>query len=164
MNDQVKNSSLPLLGLGYYWQDLACGQIFRTSRRTLTEADLVNFVSVTGMLEGFFIDITASEGGIGGRPVPGALTYTIIEGFILQSMARGTGIALLSCSQEMLAPVRVNDTIYGVVEITGLRPTSRSNRGIVDSLITVFNHKDEEVLRYTAKRMFAGRPQSLVGL
>lgn len=161
MNAQ-DNKSIPLLGLGYYWQDLTCGQTFRTSRRTLTEADLVNFVSVTGMLEGFFIDITAAGEGIGGRPVPGALTYTIIEGFIIQSMARGTGIAFLSCSQEMLAPVRVNDTIYGIVEVTGVRATSRSNRGIVDSLIRVFNQRDEEVLRYSVKRMFAGRPESLV--
>ena len=31
-----------------------------------------------------------------GRPVPGALTYTFIEGFILQSMIQGTGLAMLA--------------------------------------------------------------------
>jgi len=49
------------------------GTKFRTFRRTLTETDLVNFISVTGMLEAIFVD--AEHGGVmGGRPVPAALT------------------------------------------------------------------------------------------
>ena len=39
------------LGQGFYWQDIEQGQVFETFRRTVTETDLVNFISVTGMLE-----------------------------------------------------------------------------------------------------------------
>jgi 3-hydroxybutyryl-CoA dehydratase len=150
--------SVVLLGRGFYWQELSPGQRFATFGRTLHEADLINFVSVTGMLEGLFIDASAAADGIGGRPVPAALTYTLVEGFILQSMIRGTGIALLGCTQEVVAPVRVGDTIHGLIEVTSVKPTSRANRAVVDSAITVFNQRNEEVLRYTACRMIAGRP------
>jgi len=39
-----------------------------------------------------------------------------------------------------------------------VRPTSKGNRAIVDSSIEVFNQREEPVLRYTARRMLAGRP------
>ena len=42
--------NLPQLGRGFVWQDLTVGQRMRTFRRTITETDLVNFISVTGML------------------------------------------------------------------------------------------------------------------
>lgn len=72
--------ALPVLGQGYYWQDLRVGQRFRTFRRTVTETDLVNFISATGMLEAIFIDANYEHGAITGRPVPGALTYALMKG------------------------------------------------------------------------------------
>ncbi len=65
----------PTLGLGYYWQDLNAGQRFQTFRRTITETDLVNFISTTGMLETIFIDTTYASGAIKGRPVPARLLW-----------------------------------------------------------------------------------------
>jgi acyl dehydratase len=146
------------LGQGSYWQDLRIGQTFQTYTRTVTEADLVGFATLTGMVDSTFLDATIA-GPMGRRPVPGALTYSIIEGFIVQSLIRGTGVAMLACAQEALAPVHVGDTIHAVIELTGLRPTSSANRAIVDSLITVFNQQAAPVLRYTSRRMIAGRPE-----
>jgi 3-hydroxybutyryl-CoA dehydratase len=150
----------PLLGHGFFWQDLEVGQKFQTFNRTVTETDLVNFISCTGMLEIIFIDADGAASAIGGRPVPAALTYSLIEGFILQTMIQGTGLAMLECAQKVLAPVRVDDTIHAVVEVAGVKPTSKGNRAIVDSSIEVFNQHGQPVLSYTARRMLAGRPQS----
>jgi 3-hydroxybutyryl-CoA dehydratase len=150
----------PLLGHGFFWQDLEVGQKFQTFNRTVTETDLVNFISCTGMLEIIFIDAEGAASAIGGRPVPAALTYSLIEGFILQTMIQGTGMAMLECAQKVLAPVRVDDTIHAVVEVAGVKPTSKGNRAIVDSSIEVFNQHGQPVLSYTARRMLAGRPQS----
>jgi acyl dehydratase len=150
-------STAQQLGQGFHWQDLQVGQMFRTYRRTVTETDLVNFISVTGMLEMIFIDAKGAADGIGGRPVPAALTYGLIEGFILQTMIQGTGMAMLELTQKILAPVLVNDTIHGVVTVTGIRPTSKGNRAVVDSSIDVYNQRDEVVMTYTARRMLAGR-------
>jgi 3-hydroxybutyryl-CoA dehydratase len=151
------NTDIQQLGQGFYWQDLKVGQRLRTHRRTLTEADLVSFIGVTGMLEAIFIDATPQHGGIAGRPVPAMLTTAIIEGFLFQSMIQGTGLALLESTTKVIAPVRIGDTIYGVVEVAGIRPTSKGNRAIVDSTIQVFNQRDEAVLTYSARRLLAGR-------
>lgn len=151
------SDKLPRLGQGMFWQDLQPGQQWRTFRRTITESDLVNFINTTGMLEAIFIEDGYAGGAIRGRPVPGALTYTFIEGFILQSMIQGTGLAMLELHQKILAPVLVGDSIEAVVEVTDVRPTSKGNRAVVTSLITVFNQRGEAVMEYTAVRLLAGR-------
>lgn len=154
----MSTNDLPRLGQGFYWQDIAVGNKFQTFRRTITEADLVNFISVTGMLEAIFIDAHYEGAAMAGRPVPAALTYSMIEGMLLQTMIQGTGLAMLELTQKIHAPVRVNDTVYATVEVTGLRPTSKSGRAVVDSLIEVFNQDGVNVLTYTARRLLAGRP------
>ena len=152
------NKALPVLGQGFFWQDLQAGQRFQTLRRTITETDLVNFISVTGMLEAIFIDANYPHGAMKGRPVPAALTYSIIEGFILQTMIQNTGLAMLEMSQKVHGPVQVNDTIYATVEVTNVRPTSKNGRAVVTSNIEVLNQRDEKILTYTATRLLAGRP------
>lgn len=148
------------LGQGFYWQDLTPGQRFKTFRRTVTEADLIGFIGVTGMVEVMFIDAEPLAGGIGGRPVPAALTYTLIEGFLLQSMIQGTGLAMLELTQKIHAPVRVGDTINAIVEVDGIRPTSKGGRAVVDSTVTVFNQNADLVMTYTARRLLAGRGEA----
>ncbi|HUG57187.1 MAG TPA: MaoC/PaaZ C-terminal domain-containing protein [Candidimonas sp.] len=152
------NNNLPTLGRGYYWQELSVGQRFKTFRRTITETDVINFVSVTGMLETIFIDATYEHGAMKGRPVPGALTYGLIEGLIMQGMVQGTGLALLEVNKKMLAPVVIGDTVWAEIEVTALRPTSKHNRAIVTSRIDVKNQDGKDVITYTATRMLAGRP------
>lgn len=150
---------LQRLAQGFFWQDLQPGMRFETFRRTVTEADLVNFISVTGMVEAIFIDATFDAGAISGRPVPGALTYTLIEGFILQSMIQGTGLAMLELHQTIHAPVLVGDTISAQIEVREIRPTSKGGRAVVSSEIEVRNQRGEKVMTYVAKRLLAGRPQ-----
>lgn len=152
------NQAIPLLGQGFYWQDLVVGQRFRTYRRTVTESDLVSFIGTTGMLEAIFLQADYPDGAISGRPVPGALTYALIEGFLLQSMIQGTGLAMLELHKKILGPVVVGDTIRAEVEVTEVRPTSKHNRAIVTSRIDVFNQRDQMVMTYVATRMLAGRP------
>ena len=151
-----QDRALPRLGQGFVWQDLVVGQRMRTFRRSITETDLVNFIGVTGMLEAIFIEDGYEGSAIAGRPVPAALTYTLIEGFILQTMIQGTGLAMLELVQKIHAPVRVGDRIEAVVEVTGIRPTSKGGRAIVDSRIEVFNQHGACVMTYDARRLLAG--------
>ncbi|WP_395024456.1 MaoC family dehydratase [Comamonas odontotermitis] len=147
----------PRMGQGFVWQDLRVGQQLRTFRRTVTETDLVNFINTTGMLEAIFIEDGYDGGAIQGRPVPGALTYTLIEGFILQSMIQGTGLAMLELHQKILAPVVVGDTVEALVEVTDIKPTSKGGRAVVTSRIEVYNQRQQQVMVYTAVRLLAGR-------
>ena len=147
------------LGLGMTWEQLSPGQKFRTLNRTVTEADLMMFVGVTGMVEVIFTDATfgAERGAIQGRFVPAALTYSLIEGLLCQSMIQGTGLALLELKKQVLKPVRIGDTVHAEVEVTSVRPTSKGNRGIVASKIDIKNQHGEVVISYEATRMLAGR-------
>ena len=151
------------LGLGYFWQELAVGQRFETFSRTVTESDLVGFINATGMLEAIFIDAEHVGGAIAGRPVPAVLTYALIEGFLLQSMVQGTGLAMLELHKKIHRPVLVGDTIHASVEITALRETSKGGRAVVTSQVDVFNQHNEGVLTYTVTRLLAGRPEPTPG-
>ena len=157
------DAQLPQLGRGFVWQDLQVGQRFRTFRRTVTETDLVNFIGVTGMLEAIFIEDGYEGAAMPGRPVPAVLTYALIEGFLLQSMIQGTGLAMLELEQKILAPVQVGDTIGATVEVTGIRPTSRRGRAVVDSQIDVYNQHGTKVMSYRARRLLAGRKDAVGG-
>jgi len=150
--------TLPVMGRGPYWQELQLGMVGRTLRRTVTESDLVNFIGATGMLEAIFIDANYPGAAIPGRLVPAALTQCLIEGLLFQSVIQGVGLALLEVHLKAHAPVRVNDGIWGTLDIQDIKPTSKSNRAVVTSEVKVFNQHEELVLSYTVKRMTAGRP------
>ena len=150
------------LGIGLYWDDLTTGERFKTLNRTITEPDIVNFIGVTGMVETLFTDLTFGDHGAGagnGRVAPGALVYAMTEGLLVQSTMQTTGLALLEVEKKILAPVFAGDTIHAEVEVFGIRPTSKGNRGIVTTMNNVLNQQDKKVLTYKAVRMMAGRPQ-----
>ena len=150
-------ATLPVMGKGPTWEDLSPGMVGRTLRRTVTEADLVNFIGATGMVEAIFIDADYPGKAIPGRLVPAALTQCLIEGLLFQSVIQGVGLALLEVHLKALAPVRVGDSIWATLEITEIRPTSKNNRAVVASEVKVYNQAEEPVLVYTVKRMVAGR-------
>lgn len=147
------------LGIGLYWDDLEIGEKFKTLNRTITEPDIVNFIGVTGMVETLFTDLSFSgHGGVEGRVVPAACTYTIVEGLLCQSTMQTTGLALLEIEKKVLKPVFAGDTVHAEVEVTGIRPTSEGNRGIVTTMNNVINQHGDTVITYRAVRMMAGRP------
>ena len=150
------------VGIGFYWNDLKVGEQFRTLNRTITEADIVQFIGVTGMVETLFTDLSFTEdhGVMKGRVAPAALSYTIIEGLLCQATMQTTGLALLEVHKKVLAPVLAGDTIHAEVEVTAVRPTSKGNRGIVTTINKIVNQKRTTVIEYTAVRMMAGRPET----
>lgn len=151
------HQDVPQSGRGPYWQDLHIGTKIKTFRRTVTETDLINFISCTGMLENTFID-TTHRGAMTGRVVPAALTFGFIEGLLFQTLIQGVGLALLEIAIHPKAPVCVGDTIWAIVETTHVRPTSKNNRAVVTSQVTVLNQVDDTVLIYEVTRLQAGDP------
>lgn len=145
------------MGAPLYWQDMTPGLAQVTGRRTITETDLVNFISVTGQLEEIFIDVEHT-GPMGGRPVPAALSYSLIEGFQMQTLIQGTGMAMLEMAMKIKAPVHVGDTIYGIITVKQARETSKGGRGVVSFNVSVRGKNDAEVINYDVTRLIAGRP------
>jgi len=151
-------TEFPLLSQGKTWQQMPAGLAFRTSARTITEADLVNFIGMSLYTEPLFLEAShAAEGGYAGRLVPGAMTFAIAEGLVLQTnVLHGTGLAFMHTDMKVARPVYVGDTIHVTVEITGSRASRRPGRGIVTSRNAVVNGHGDEVLVYNPVRMIRG--------
>jgi acyl dehydratase len=151
-------SDVPPLIRGSTYEEMVVGDKFRTAHRTVTETDLVNFVTQFGFNEPLFWDARhAASAGYQGRLCPGALTYCIAEGLVIQThVLHGTGLAFMGMQLDVKKPVVVGDTIYAVVEVTESRPASHGARGVVTTKVTVYNQRDEEVLEYTPVRLIRG--------
>ena len=147
------------VGLGFYWNDLEVGRRFKTVGRTVTEADITNFVNCTGMVEVMFtnLEFLRARSSIKGRVAPAALVYGFAEGLLIQSALQETGLAFLNMQLDVKQPVLAGDTIHVECEITEVRATSKGNRGLVRRLCKVVNQKREVVLTYTPLRLLAGR-------
>jgi len=136
----------PIIGRGFTFADLRVGFRFRTHRRTIREADLVAFMTLTGLTEEIF---TVKEKK---QLVPGALVYSYAEGLLLPSM-QDTGVAFLNATVDVKAPTYVDDTIHVDCEVIEHRLTSKGDRGLVRFSNLVKNQGGEVVLAYNPLRM-----------
>lgn len=145
---------------GSTWQDMNVGDRLQTSRRTITETDLVGFITMSGLFEPLFMDASHAEdaGLYGGRLVPGALTLVFAEGLVIQTgVIHGTGLAFLGMELRVLRPVLVGDTIEVAVEVTAVRPAKNGGRGVVTTRNDVANQHGHIVMTYHPVRLLAGR-------
>ena len=147
------------LGQGKHWDELKVGDRFKSWGRTITDADIVNFINATGMLEVLFTDaeFRAKSSAIPGRVAPAALIYSVAEGMLFVTLIQGTGLAFLNAEINVKGPVVAGDTIHVEVEVTDVRPTSKNDgRGLVRTRNEVINQRGEVVLVYTPLRLVKG--------
>jgi acyl dehydratase len=141
---------------GLYFEDLLPEEIHYTSRRTITETDLVGFTTLCGFFEPLFMDqaYVETETHFKKRIAPGALTFSMAEGLtILSGILHRTGMAFLGVGMEVLKPVFMGDTITVEIEVIEKRETSKADRGIVTFLHRVINQENVLVMEYKVKRM-----------
>ena len=141
---------------GVYFEDFSPGRIYPTHRRTITEADLVNFMTLCGFYESLFMDreYVETETAFARPIVPGALTLSYAEGLsILSGILHHTGMAFLGMELTVFKPVFVGDTIGVEIEVIEKRETQKPDRGIVTFSHRVINQKGERVLENKVKRM-----------
>lgn len=149
---------------GLHFEDLEVGSTRTSLGRTVTETDVVNFVALTNMYEPLFADIEyiTNDSLFKRRIAPGALTYGLAEGLILQmGVLHGTGLAFLGAEFSTPAPVFVGDTLHVIQEVVDKRETSKPDRGVVTFRETVRNQRGEDVLIRTIKRLVLRSPASI---
>ena len=144
---------------GRTWEEMTPGSVFRTARRTVTEADLIAFITWGGFNEPLFYDAAhAAAGGYRGRLIPGAMIYCMAEGLILQTnVLNGTGLAFMHMELTVHRPVFVGDTLHALVRTDESRASSKPGRGVVTATVSVRNQRDEEVLVFSPVRLIRGR-------
>ncbi|GAB6904514.1 conserved hypothetical protein [Desulfosarcina cetonica] len=138
-----------------YFDDFQPGQTYTTARRTIAEADHVNFTTSFGFFEPLFMDrdfvktSTPYEKPI----VPGTLTFSVAEGLTILSGLLHSGMAFLGVELDVLKPVFIGDTLTVSIEVLETRETKKTDRGIVTFRHRVLNQADVEVMVYAVKRM-----------
>jgi acyl dehydratase len=156
----VEIDGYEVLGLGLHFEDLPVGRKFRTIGRTLTEADLVAFIGVTGMTEVLFTnrEFLERESDIRARVVAAAMVYAFAEGLLVQAVMQHTGFAFLNMELDVKAPTVVGDTIHVECEVVeSRRSASRADRGLVRTFNRVRKEDGAIVLSYNPLRLVKAR-------
>lgn len=144
-----------------WWEDYDTDWTLQTARRTVTEFDILSFVTLVGLNEALFMDAeyVATDTPFGRRIAPGALVFSYAEGLVIQTgHLHGSAIAFLGAEMKMRGAVYLGDTIEVNVSLADRRETSKPDRGLVTTRNRVTNQSGQTVLEYLATRMLRRRP------
>jgi acyl dehydratase len=149
-------SPLEIVGLGFHFEDLPVGRRFRTVGRTITDADIVNYVNCTGLTEVIFTDAEFRErdSAIAGRFAPAMLAHAFAEGLLVQATMQHTALAFLHVELDVKKPVFAGDTIHVEVEVIEARVSrSRPDRGLVRTRNDIVKQDGTTAITYTPLRL-----------
>jgi len=131
-----------------FFEEFELNRTYTSKGRTVTEADVVIFSTLTGANNSLFLNEDyAKKTRFGGRIVPGYLTASIATGLIYQlpnSPFENGFIALLSSSFRALKSVKIGDTIY--CKTTVKSKEEKKESGVVTLESVVENQLGERVL------------------
>ncbi len=132
--------------IGRYLEDFKENETFITSRRTLREADLLNFCNLCWFNSSMFFDeIYAQKEMPYKSPVfPGPFIIPIAIGLFLKlGLYEKTIISLLGIqNMKFKKPLRSGDTVEAEVKILNKRDSKKFNdRGIMNLSFTVYKVK-----------------------
>lgn len=147
---------------GQYFDQFAVGDRFQTARRTVTQADIVNFAGVSGDFNAPHMDHEFCRTQPYGEPIAhGPLVFAISTGLLCQSgLNDGTLVAMLGIDQWRIhAPVKAGDTLHLVMEVIETRPTSQGDRGVVGFRREIVNQRGVAVHTMEVQCLYLRDPE-----
>lgn len=143
------------------FDDLQIGESLLTSRRTITEADIVNFANLSGDHFYAHVDkIGAAESFFGERVAHGYFVVSAAAGLFVDP---GVGPVIANYGMENLRfiePVKIGDTIQ--VRLTCKRKTAKPQKtpedkpvGVVEWAVEVINQDNQSVAIYSILTLVA---------
>ncbi|MEW6114591.1 MAG: MaoC/PaaZ C-terminal domain-containing protein, partial [Thermodesulfobacteriota bacterium] len=116
-----------------FFEDFYVGQEFVTKGRTVTEADIVNFASLSWDTNALHTDVEfAKKSPFGERIAHGMLGIVIHAGLSqMLGITDGTLLAFLGMTWKFHHPIKIGDTVHVLQRVTELRETSKPDRGIM---------------------------------
>ena len=146
---------------GQYFDEFAVGDRFQTARRTITQADIVNFAGVSGDFNAPHMDHEFCRTQPYGEPIAhGPLVFAVSTGLLCQSgLNDGTLVAMLGIDKWRIhAPVKVGDTLHLTMEVIETRLTSQGNRGVVGFRREIVNQRGVAVHTMEVQCMYLRDP------
>ncbi len=144
---------------GLFFEDFEVGQEFATTRRTITDSDIINFACLTGDFNPIHIDdVTAAEGPFKKRIAHGMLGVAIMNGQMNQlGIFEGTTIAKAEDTNRYKAPIFIGDTVSTVIKIVEVKPSSKGGKGTVFADTYLINQRGEVVTQSSNVILIKGR-------
>ena len=139
-----------MLGEELYFDDIEVGTVFTSPRRTITEADVVNFAGLSGDYNPLHTDeIAAQKTPFGQRVAHGLLGLTIASGLFtrtaLSQRMQKSGIALLGLNWRFEKPIFIGDTIHLQIEVKDKKVSSKPTQGVITFIRKVVNQNGDIV-------------------
>lgn len=134
---------------GRYFQEFEVGQEIQGPGRTVTEADIVNFASVTGDWNQLHTDAEyAKTQMFGERVAHGLLGLSIGVGQLVSlGVIEGTIIAFMGLEWKFRAPVKIGDTIHALAQVKQKKEMKAAGGGIIILDMKILNQRDEVTQR-----------------
>ena len=133
---------------GRTFDEFAVDEEIFSGTRTVTEADVVNFARLSGDFQPEHMNEEyARKGPMGARIAHGLLVLSMATGLLNQTGAfEGTSIAILEMKTRFAKAVKFGDTIRAIQKILGKKETSKPDRGVLTTRITVLNQDNQTIL------------------
>lgn len=144
-----------------YFEEYEQGEVLLSRGRTITEADVVNFASLSGDWNEIHVNEEYSRQGFFGRRIAhGALIFSIAIGFTTRfdSSKQPDLIAFYGVDRlRFVKPVFLGDTIRLKQTIQSLEPRDEKS-GIVNLMLETLNQNEAVTLSCMAKFLVRRRP------
>lgn len=109
-----------------YFDELSVGDSWLSRRRTITEADVVNFAGLSGDYDPLHVDHEFARGTPFGRPVAhGLLGLSLCAGLSSTAPAMQTKAFLSIGKWQFLRPLFIGDTVHVKTEVADLSSKNR---------------------------------------
>ena len=136
----IKNEAL-------YFNDVAVGDVWDSSARTVTETDVVNFAALTGDYNPLHVDHEFARGTPFGRPIAHGLLGLSYSAGLGSHMPHMRTVAFVQLREwKFVKPIFIGDSIRTRVTIKEKREHKKPDHGLVVELFEVFNQRQETVL------------------
>lgn len=145
---------------GLYFEEFHPGDVATTQGRTITEADVVNFASLSGDWNTIHVDAEFARGTMfGERIAHGMLGLSIATGLAAQlGFINETVIAFRGVDWKFSAPVKIGDTIHVRAEVAETKPAARLGGGMVTFNVEVLNQAGQATQKGTWTMLIKSRP------
>ena len=145
--------------LGMYFEDFEIGKTFRTTGRTITETDIVNFAGFSGDYTSIHVDANyAKKTPFGERIAHGMCVLSIATGLMVRlNIFEGTVVAFYGIDKwRFIAPVKIGTTIYVESKVVD-KIKKKEGVGIVVFETTVLDENNRKLMQGVMRVAIASR-------
>jgi len=145
---------------GLYFEEYEIGQKMVTRGRTVTEADIVQFGSLTGDFNPMHFDAEYMKTHMMGQRIAHgmlSLSYAVGQAYQLGFMEK-TVLAFRSLEMKFSAPVLIGDTLHVELTVKEMNPSPRLGGGMVTLDVKIVNQAGKTAQSGTWTILIASRP------